>query len=145
METGLSTYGNKFLSKDCKIVDDSSVRNAKLVGIYFSAHWCPPCRNFTPKLVEFYNKTNKNEKVFEVIFVSSDRDENSFKGYFAEMPWLALDFNDPKKPDIKKLHNVSGIPSLVILKPDGSVLDVNARNDVANGESFDDWLKKASQ
>ena len=28
----------------------------KVIGIYFSAHWCPPCRGFTPKLVEWYGK-----------------------------------------------------------------------------------------
>ena len=33
-------------------------------------------------------------KGLEVIFVSGDRDENSFKEYFGEMPWLAIDFND---------------------------------------------------
>ena len=44
----------------------------KYVGIYFSAHWCPPCRNFTPVLAEFYNAVNQNGKIFEVIFVSSD-------------------------------------------------------------------------
>ena len=25
-----------------------------LVLIYFSAHWCPPCRGFTPVLKAFY-------------------------------------------------------------------------------------------
>ena len=106
METGLSIYGNKFLYNS-ETVDDTPVKEAKLIGVYFSAHWCPPCRNFTPKLVEFYNKANEKEKVFEVIFVTSDRDETSFKEYFEKMPWLALDFNDPRRAEIKKLHNVS--------------------------------------
>jgi len=32
-------------------VDFSSITGAgRTLGLYFSAHWCPPCRGFTPKL-----------------------------------------------------------------------------------------------
>jgi len=65
----------------------------KTVGIYFSAHWCPPCRGFTPKLAEFYKKRH-NEKNFEIVFVSSDKNEDEFQTYRKEMPWLALPFAD---------------------------------------------------
>ena len=40
-------------------------------AFYFSAHWCPPCRAFTPKLVEFYNAQEGKKKNFEIIFVSN--------------------------------------------------------------------------
>jgi nucleoredoxin len=141
MDSDMSLYGNSFLSKN-GIVDDSALKEVKLIGIYFSAHWCPPCRGFTPKLAEFYNKVNENGKVFEVIFITSDKDETSFHEYFNEMPWLAIDFNNPNKAEIKKAHSVSGIPTLVILKPNGTKLNVNARQDVVNGaQNFDNWLK----
>jgi len=61
----------------------------KCYAFYFSAHWCPPCRGFTPQLADWYTKSLKS-KGLEVVFVSSDRDEQSFKEYFAEMPWLPL-------------------------------------------------------
>ena len=44
------------------------------VGLYFSAHWCPPCRMYTPKLAEQYAKLVAAGKPFEIVFVSSDRD-----------------------------------------------------------------------
>ena len=71
----------------------------KVVGVYFSAHWCPPCRNFTPKLAQFYEKVkdSKNGENFEIIFVSSDGEEDSFKEYLNEMPWWALPFALRKK------------------------------------------------
>ena len=39
-------------------------------------------------------KASENGASFEIVFVSSDRDEASFKEYYAEMPWLALPFED---------------------------------------------------
>ena len=68
----------------------------RVIGLYFSAHWCPPCRGFTPKLVEFYEsfKSSKKGENFEIVFISSDRDDESFQEYFKEMPWLALPFAD---------------------------------------------------
>ena len=33
---------------------DSALEGKDLVLYYFSAHWCPPCRQFTPLLKDFY-------------------------------------------------------------------------------------------
>ena len=76
-------------------------------GIYFSAHWCPPCRNFTPKLATFYENCKKMENILEIIFVSSDRDEEGFEEYFGEMPWLALPYDSKTKKvgTHKRSHN----------------------------------------
>ncbi len=45
----------------------------KIVGLYFSAQWCPPCRRFTPELASFYKTLVAQEKPFEVVFISADR------------------------------------------------------------------------
>lgn len=66
-------------------------------GLYFSAHWCPPCRAFTPMLGEFYNNLKAAGKSLEIVFVSSDRDEAQWKEYYHSMPWLALPFEDRKR------------------------------------------------
>ncbi len=65
----------------------------KTVGIYFSAHWCPPCRGFTPVLADFYTQHQKDLNL-EIVFVSSDRDENDFNNYYKDMPWLCLKYED---------------------------------------------------
>lgn len=69
---------------------------------------CGPCRVFTPELVKTYNKVKEATKNFEIIFVSSDRDEESMMEYFGEMPWLAIPFDDPRKKTLARLFDVSG-------------------------------------
>ncbi|XP_059075687.1 probable nucleoredoxin 1 [Cryptomeria japonica] len=100
----------------------------KTVGLYFSAHWCPPCRGFTPKLVQVYNKLKENGEAFEIVFLSSDNDQEAFEEYYASMPWLALPFGDKVKEDLSRYFSIKGIPSLVIVGPDGKTVTTDARN-----------------
>jgi len=118
--------------------------NGKVFGLYFSAHWCPPCRGFTPKLAEWYKK-DLQAKGFEVVFVSSDKDEASFKEYSAEQPWLALDFADRKRKDqLSTFFGVEGIPSFVIIDKDGSVITKDGRAAVTGDPTGADfpWYPK---
>ncbi|XP_014673718.1 PREDICTED: LOW QUALITY PROTEIN: nucleoredoxin-like [Priapulus caudatus] len=122
--------------------------NGKVIGLYFSAHWCSPCRAFTPVLVDFYNELKKSESGadLEIVFVSSDRDQSSFDEYFAEMPWLAVPFQErDRKAKLSKKFRVQGIPSLVLLDGiSGKVIQAEARECLANdpqGKKFP-WLPR---
>lgn len=113
----------EILSSASYLHQDGSVKavdfSGKKVGLYFSAHWCPPCRGFTPLLADTYKKLVTDGKPFELVFVSSDRDEAQFKEYFGTMPWLALPYAERKKKDqLSQAFSVSGIPSMVILDAD---------------------------
>ncbi len=57
------------------------------------------------------------------------------------MPWLALPFKDKHREALKKLYNVQGIPTLVIVDAEGKTLSSNARGEVMqNGaKAFADW------
>eukprot|EP00568_Trieres_chinensis_P004522 CAMPEP_0183308366 /NCGR_PEP_ID=MMETSP0160_2-20130417/21574_1 /TAXON_ID=2839 ORGANISM="Odontella Sinensis, Strain Grunow 1884" /NCGR_SAMPLE_ID=MMETSP0160_2 /ASSEMBLY_ACC=CAM_ASM_000250 /LENGTH=71 /DNA_ID=CAMNT_0025472203 /DNA_START=95 /DNA_END=307 /DNA_ORIENTATION=- len=46
--------GSHYLSPDGDRTDVASLRRKKAVILYFSAHWCPPCRAFTPVLSDAY-------------------------------------------------------------------------------------------
>ena len=35
---------------------DEAMAGKKALALYFSAHWCPPCRGFTPQLAQWYEK-----------------------------------------------------------------------------------------
>jgi len=131
--------GNRFTSKDGDVTMESL--KGKHIGLYFSAHWCPPCRGFTPLLVETYNAIKaRAPDDFEVIFVSSDRDEAAFDEYFGEMPWLALPYDERKmKAALSDRFGVSGIPSLIVLDADLNVVNDDSvgsvRADKTDGKS----------
>ena len=84
----------QILDKNNEVVSTETLTQNELVGLYFSAHWCGPCKVFTPKLANFYKDCNEASKTFEVVFVSSDRNQEEFDGYFGEMPWLTLRLNN---------------------------------------------------
>merc|ERR1711920_1157552 len=115
----------------------------KFIALYFSAHWCPPCRGFTPKLAEMYNNGLKDK--MEIIFCSSDKDEASFDSYFKEMPWLALPYAKRQEKELlSDTFGVQGIPFFVVLNPDGTILTTDGRSKVMSdpkGEALPDgWL-----
>lgn len=102
----------------------------KYVALYYSAHWCPPCRMFTPKLVEWYNGFKADHPDFELVFVSSDRDEAAMKEYIdgEKMPWPYAKF-DKAKEEIFGKYSSDGIPYLVLIGEDGKDLTGKAGND----------------
>ena len=51
----------------CKTIDGTDFVLAdaakdKVVVLSFFATWCPPCKAFTPLLIDFYNEINIEEK-----------------------------------------------------------------------------------
>ncbi|TYJ49141.1 hypothetical protein E1A91_A01G114000v1 [Gossypium mustelinum] len=95
----------------------------KVIGLYFSANWYPPCRNFNKVLIGVYEQLKSNGSNFEIVFVSSDGDLSAFNSYRESMPWLSIPFSDLEtKKALNRKFEVEGIPYLIILQPDGSTL-----------------------
>jgi len=111
----------------------------KHLGLYFSAHWCPPCRSFTPKLAEWYRKVKVDlEDKFEIIFCSGDRDEDGMKSYYQEQreaggEWLCMPYD--VKDNLDPVFEVQGIPCFIIVDPEGKVVNKTARSIVPDAEA----------
>jgi len=114
-----------------------------------SGHWCPPSVQFTPRLAQAYKSIISEVKnQFEIVFISSDRSQQEFDGYFAEMPWKALTYSErTRKDNLSRQFNVTGIPCLIILSPTCQVITKTGVQDIySNGiENIRKWSAKAQQ
>jgi len=142
----IDLFGEKLLS--LKRVDEShaqiethltneALAGKKVIGVYFSADWCGPCRQFTPELVSFYEKMNNRrgkKDQFEIIWVSRCRDANSFGQYFTHMGnFLALppeEASGQRGHMLGDLFKTKGIPHLVLLDDLGNVITYDARSKI---------------
>lgn len=124
-------------------ISTASALAGKVVGIYFSASWCPPCRQYTPMVADIYNQAKQKGSPFEIVFISCDHSEDDFsKYYMGHHPWLAMDYNDPDRESLMGKFSVRGIPRLVILKPSGQILvdNVGAMRGIAD---VDRWVEQS--
>jgi nucleoredoxin len=104
--------------------DDEVLEKKKLIALYFSAHWCAPCRKFTPELVDYYNRVSTQHPEFEIVFVSFDKSQFAMETYMREanMPWPAIDFPKLGGKEAIRKYAGKGIPCLVLLDATGKVI-----------------------
>ncbi|CAL1281400.1 unnamed protein product [Larinioides sclopetarius] len=138
--------GQKLVNKSRSTVSaDEALNDKEIIAFYFSAHWCPPCRMFTPVLADFYEEVKDKGLPFEIIFVSSDRSEDALFDYMSEAhgDWLAVPYGSQTVDQLKKKFNVQGIPMLIVTRKDGTVISTNGRSDVESKgvKAFNDWNK----
>ena len=142
----------KSILLDCELnkVSNDEIEG-KFVGIYFSAAWCGPCREFTPLLQKFYEK---NKSDLEIIWVSLDRDTKlppgnadkyhlSLKKKYIEssnMNWLTTDATYYEGARLHKKTGNRGVPRLVFFTPTGKYITNLGYYEVRdNFEIFKDW------
>ncbi|CAP22346.1 Protein CBG00891 [Caenorhabditis briggsae] len=124
--------GVQLFNQEGETVDGAEYLKGKVVGLYFSASWCPPCRQFTPKLKRFYEEIKKKHPEFEVVFVSRDREDEDLREYFNEHmgAWAAIPFGNEKIQELLAKYEVKTIPAMRIVKPNGDVVVQDARTEI---------------
>ena len=116
--------------EDCKIEEFSG---AKFVLLFFSAGWCPPCEQFLQVLKDFYSEVNIDQKNVEVIFVSSDKSETSFKETYAKMPWLTYPYSSPFHANLRQKYDIVGVPMVLVLEAKtGFLISKKGRKDICD-------------
>ncbi|KAK8961852.1 putative nucleoredoxin 2 [Platanthera guangdongensis] len=100
----------------------------KTIGLYFSAQWCRPCVKFTDRLASIYRSLREKHDLFEIVFVSADKDESGYSECYGEMPWIALPYDVEYTKLLSRYFHIPGIPALIIIGPDGKTVTSEGRN-----------------
>lgn len=117
-----------FQDKDGKPVKLSDhVAKGKYVLLEFWASWCGPCRADIPHLKEVYELYHPAG--FEVISISMDDSKEKWLKAMDEekMKWLQVSDLKAFDGDLSKLYNFNGIPTCVLIGPDGKIITRNMR------------------
>lgn len=105
-------------------VSDARLAGVKYFGLYYSASWCGPCRQFTPGFISTYRQIKQKYPQFEVVFISADHSANDMRDYMKadNMPWTALKYDlRSQNPELLRYAG-DGIPCLVLVDASGRVL-----------------------
>mmetsp|Transcript_1180 Transcript_1180/g.1282 ORF Transcript_1180/g.1282 Transcript_1180/m.1282 type:complete len:146 (+) Transcript_1180:38-475(+) len=133
------------LQSQADLVDRSVLDSAKVIGLYFSALWCVPCKDFTKKLMQLYEDVNRSEKQLEIVLCSGDLTDSDFDQYYKNMPWLAIPFDDDAAGELAEKHKVTTMPVLILIDKDGKMLKDRAQKDIIDNPSkplsevFESW------
>ena len=137
-------FGGDLLTHEGKKADLADL-NGKIIAIYFSASWCPPCRAFSPLLVDLADRLQAEGKPFALVLVGRDQTKQKALDYMKSHHMTG--FLVPPEADANKslctLYRVSGIPYLVIVDSDGNTIDSSARATVQSSPdtAWDKWSR----
>ncbi len=137
-------FGRDLLTHEGKKADLAEL-NGKVIAIYFSASWCPPCRAFSPLLVDLADRLRAEGKPFALVLVGRDQTRQKALDYMESHHMTG--YLVPPEADANKslctLYRVTGIPYLVVVDSDGNTLDPSARATVQSspGTAWEKWSR----
>ncbi|OWZ22313.1 hypothetical protein PHMEG_0003005 [Phytophthora megakarya] len=119
-------------------------QDGKVLALYFAADWCPDCRAFQPALNSFYQDAGGD---VDVVFVGSDASAKDQLAHLKDKQgsWWMVPFDGETRTQLKRKFGVcagaevrtlspitrkGGIPTLVVIRPDGKVVDFDAADKV---------------
>jgi len=81
----------------------------------------------------------------EIVFVSSDQTEEAMLEYMKEAhgDWFAVPYESKVAEELSKKYDISGIPSLVVVKKDGTLVTKEGDEDIGDKtpeEVIKEWM-----
>ena len=106
-------------------LDASKLAKVKYWAFYYSASWCPACREDIGSMVSFYKSFKYWHPDFELIYVSQDNNSDDMLAFMKAnaMPWPTVWFADIQNSELGAMKYFRGaVPTLVLVDDEGNVL-----------------------
>ncbi len=119
----IDAIGPELVDAEGNTTSSDALADKDYVLLYFSAEWCPPCRQFTPELVDFYEEYAEAGNL-EVVLISVDHSESEMYEYMQgyDMNWLAVPYDRREESGLDQDYSVRGVPRLVAVDIDGNII-----------------------
>jgi hypothetical protein len=100
--------------------------------------------SFSDQLKPAYTQAKAANLPFEVVLASCDHSEPEALAYFATHPWLTIPYDHTSRESLAGHFKVSGIPRLVVLSADGSVVENSAVQGFQGLVSIQKWCSASA-
>ncbi|KAJ8384637.1 hypothetical protein AAFF_G00199690 [Aldrovandia affinis] len=124
----------------------------RLLMLFFGSAGCERCQDFLPTLKSFHKRLTDEFYVMRssqlvLIYVSMDATEEKQETVLEDLPdsCLFLQHDDSYKKELEVMFEVEETPTVVVLRPDGSVLSPNAVQEICTlgTDCFQNWQEGA--
>ena len=123
--------GPKLVDGTLQTRQTAEVLKGSIVALFFDASWDPSAIRMAEILAGSRNSAAKAGKPFEVVFISSDPDKEAFASFIGGSPFFAIPFTEWQlRSGLVKEFGATQKPFIVVLGPDGEILNADARQDI---------------
>lgn len=118
----------KLLNPEGELVQLSAmIEPGKYNMLEFWASWCGPCRGEIPHLRRVHQEYKA--RGFNIISISVDSNDKDWKKAMEEegMVWTQLRDSKGMNGEVKRVYNVLGVPTCIVLDKDNRIFKTNMR------------------
>lgn len=124
----------------------------RIVMLFFGSASCDSCLQFAPALTDFFKRLTDEFYVdrsaqLVLLYISMDQSEEEQESFLKELPkrCLFLAYEDPYRRELEEMFNIEDLPTVVVLRPDGSILIPNAVDEILRlgPDCYKNWQEAA--
>ncbi|KAK7930155.1 hypothetical protein WMY93_006550 [Mugilogobius chulae] len=124
----------------------------RILMLFFAAADCAKCQEFVPILNDFFKRLKdpayiEYPKLLALIYISVDQTEEQQERFLKDLykKTLFLPFEDPYRQELQAQFKITEVPTVVVLRPDCSVLSQNAVKEICEYgcDCFYNWQESA--